>query len=499
VRAGVLVLFSVLAGCSYNRGSPESGGSSITLGPAPEQEEEEVERLDRTVPPDVGPPASMRIPEAAEFDLSNGLRVVMVEKHDVPMVNVVLQVRGGAAAVPEGKAGLAALTASLLDEGAGERSSLEIAEAIETLGARISSSAGRDAAVVRLGVVRPRFEEALEIFADVVTAPTFPDADVERVRTVQLTRILQGQSEPRVIADEALSRVLFGDGHPYGPPVMGSKDSVEQLTKEDVVAFYDAGYHTGNATLVVTGDVTREDLEPLLEEAFGAWASGAAPEVPAVEAPSLNQTTIYIVDKPDAAQSEVRVGRVAVDRATDDYFALTVLNTILGGSFTSRLNMKLREEKALTYGARSAFAMRRQPGPFVAGAAVHTPATDSAVVEFLNEIGRMAVEAVPDEELERAKNYVALRLPQGFETASDLAGRVSDLVLYDLPMDYYGGYVDQILETSAEDVLRAAQAWLTGGLAIVVAGDRGVIQAPLEALGIGPVVVLQPRDPSSAE
>jgi len=485
----VLVLCALLASCSYHRGSAESGGSSITLGPAPEQEEEKVERLDRTVPPEVGPPASMRILEAAEFNLSNGLRVVMVEKHDVPMVNVVLQVRGGAAAVPEGKAGLAALTADLLDEGAGGRSALEIAEAIETLGASISSSAGRDAATVRLGVVRPRLEEALDVFTDVVTDPSFPDSEIERVRTVQLTRILQGQSEPRVIADEAFSRVVFGDSHPYGPPVMGTKATVERLSKEDVLAFYDARYHAGNATLVVTGDVTRDDLEPLLEEAFGSWTSRASSEAPSARAPGLAQTTIYVVDKPGAAQSEVRVGRVAVDRATDDYFALTVLNTVLGGSFTSRLNMKLREEKGFTYGARSAFAMRRQPGPFVAGAAVHTPATDSAVVEFLNEIARMAEEAVPD----------ALRLPQGFETASDLAVRVSNLVLYDLPLDYYGGYVDQILETSADDVLRAAQAWLSGGFAVVVAGDRSVIQAPLEALGIGPVVVLPPKDPSSAE
>jgi predicted Zn-dependent peptidase len=204
------------------------------------------------------------------------------------------------------------------------------------------------------------------------------------------------------------------------------------------------------------------------------------------------------VDRPGAAQSEIRVGRVAVDRATPDYFPLTVLNTVLGGSFTSRLNSTLREEKGYTYGAGSGFSMRTEPGPFVASAAVHTPVTDSAVVEFLREIRRIREEPVPEEELERAKRYVALRQPQRFETVGDVAARLSEMVLYELPADYWAEYVERTLAVDAAEVQRVAREHLDPDrMIVVVAGDRAVIEAPLRALGM-PVVVLPPAaDPGS--
>lgn len=455
--------------------------------------------IDRATPPPVGPPPAVHLPTAQVFRLSNGLPVVTVGRHGVPVVNVTLQILGGGWEVAAERAGLAAFTSDLLDEGTETRSALEIAEALERLGAGWASMAGRDASTVRMGVVRPRFEEALEVFGEVLTRPTFPAAEVDRVRTEQLTRILQGNAEPRVLADEALARVLYGDVHPYGQPVLGTRDTVEGLTREDALAFYESRYRPGHATLIVTGDVTRESIEPLLEATLRGWRGGGLPEVRHAEPAPAITTTIYLVDRPGAPQSEVRVGRLSTDRRTPDYFPLTVLNTVLGGSFTSRLNMRLREEKGFTYGARSSFALRRRIGPFVAGAAVHTPVTGGAVVEFLEEIRRLTEAPVPAAELVRAKNYVALRLPQGFETAADLSTRLSELVLNDLPMDYYDGYVDAVLAVTAEDVLAAARRYLAGGLTVVVVGDRAAVEEPLRALGVGDVVALEPSGPSSPQ
>lgn len=487
-----------LSGCSVSLGgSAGSDGGSVSMQ-AGSKEETQVEQLDRTVPPETGSPPSVSLPDVAEFTLGNGLRVVLVEKHEVPVVAIELQLRGGASAEAAEQAGLSALTADLLDEGTPSRTALEIADEIERLGASFSSFAGRDASRVRMSVVSQRLEPALTIFGEVVREASFPGREVERVRTEQLTRILQGRDEPRVLADNAMSHVLYGDAHPYGQPVIGTRTSVASLTREHVLGFYRDRYHAANATLVVTGDVSRETLEPLLEAALGSLRaeSAAVPERATPRGPKA--TTVYLLDKPGAAQSEIRVGRVATGRRTDDFYRLTVLNTVLGGSFTSRLNMRLREEKGFTYGARSGFALRRMPGPFVASSAVHTPVTDSAVVEFLAEIRRMADEPVPEEELERARNFVALRLPQSFETVSDLTTRISDLMLHELPLDYYDRYVDSVLAVTSQDVQAAAERYLSGGFAVVVVGDRSVVEAPLRALGAGPVEVLV-QDGETAE
>ncbi len=488
-----------LVGCSVSMGgSADSDGDSVSMQAGP-REETQVEQLDRTVPPETGSPPAVSLPQATEFSLGNGLRVVLVEKHEVPVVAIELQLRGGASAETRGQAGLSALTADLLDEGTASRSAMEIAGEIERLGASFSSFAGRDASRVRMSVVSGRLGPSLAIFGEVVREASFPEREIERVRTEQLTRILQGRDEPRVLADNALAHVLYGDAHPYGQPVIGTEASVASLTRDHVLDFYRGRYHAGNATLVVAGDVSQETLEPLLETVLGSWRSAAAAVADGAAQRGPDATGVYLVDKPGAAQSEIRVGRVATDRRTDDFYRLTVLNTVLGGSFTSRLNMRLREEKGFTYGARSGFALRRMAGPFVAGSAVHTPVTDSAVVEFLGEIRRMADEPVPVEELERARNFVALRLPQSFETVSDLASRVSDLVLHELPLDYYDAYVDAVLAVTSADVQAAAQRYLSGGFAIVVVGDRSVVEAPLRALGAGPVEVLEPEDGASAE
>jgi predicted Zn-dependent peptidase len=449
------------------------------------------DRFDRSRVPEVGAPETVELPEVQDFTLDNGMRVVLVERGALPLVSLELQFRGGAAAHPSAQAGLASLTADMLDEGTATRSALEIADAVELLGARLSSSAGYDASQLRLAVLRPRFTEALELLADMVVRPSFPEEELERLRRERLARVIQRADVPAALADDAFAEVLFGTDHPYGAPLLGTKESLEGLSREQVVAFHAARYVPHQATLVIAGNVAREDLEALLTDAFAGWSGRGEDPVALPEVAAGDQRVIYLVDKPGAAQSEVRIGRVAVNRSTQAYYPLQVMNTVLGGSFTSRLNMKLREEKGYTYGAGSFFDMRSAPGPFEAAAAVATPVTDSAVVDFVQEIDRLAEEEVPEDELTRARNFMALRLPQRFETLDDVVRRLSELVLHGIALDFYGGYVDGVGAVDGATVLRVAGEHLgSGRMVIVIAGDRALIQEPLEALGLGPVVVL---------
>lgn len=488
-----------LAGCSVattSTGGADAEGRTVTVGLTTGGDVEQ-QALDRTVVPDVGDPLSLEFPEIQDYTLDNGLRVVLVERHALPLVSLELQFRGGASAHPAEQAGLAALTADMLDEGTATRSALEIADAIDLLGATLSSTAGYDASQLRLSVLRTRFPDALDILADVVLHPAFPEPDLERVRQERLARIIQRSDVPGALADNAFIHVLYGADHPYGVPLIGTEESLRTLTRGDVSAFFTQRYAPGQATLIVAGDVAREDLDALLAEAFAGWR-GAGEDPPVLpEVAVRTERTLYLVNKDDAAQSEVRVGRVAVGRSTADYYPLSVLNTVLGGSFTSRLNSKLREEKGYTYGAGSFFDMRKIPGPFEAASAVATPVTDSAVADFVVEIDRMRDEVVPDAELDRARNYVALQLPQRFESLDDVVRRLSELALYGVPLDFYEGYVEGVEAVSAVDIRRAAAAHLgTDRMVIVIAGDLSVIEEPVRSLGLGRVEVLGPMPPS---
>ena len=442
----------------------------------------------------------MRLPRARRFSLSGGLRVLLVERRSVPVVNLQLLVLGGASALDPSRAGLASLTADMLDEGTASRSALEVAGAFDLLGVPFYSSAGFDAGEVELNVLTPRLGQAVELMAEVVLGPAFPDHELERVRSERKTRLLQDVDDPRALATHAFARVVFGEGHPWGRPLLGTRGSLERLSRDDVARFYHEHYHPGAATLIAVGDVGEDDLLPLLEHHFGGWTPRPRVPVRLPDPPAVSGTRVYVVDKPGAPQSEVRVGGVAVDRATDDYFALTVMNTILGGAFTSRLNLKLREEKGYTYGAGSGFSMRREPGPFVAHAAVHTPVTADAVSDVLGEIARMGEEPVPADELNRARRYVALRLPQRFETVVDVTARLSELVLYDLPDDYFATYVERVMAVTAEDVQGAARRHLDPErMVVVVAGDREAIEPPLRRLGFGdPEILAAPGEGDDA-
>jgi predicted Zn-dependent peptidase len=456
-------------------------GSGLTAAQAP----------DRSRPPAPGPAPALNIPAIQKQTLSNGLPVWIVEMHEVPVVDVSLIVKSGAAADPAGRFGTASFTAAMLDEGAGTRSALELADAIDYLGASLTTSSSYDASSVRLHALVSTLNEALPIMADVALRPTFPQADLERLRAERLTSLLQLRDNPSQLATAAFNRVLYGAGHRYGTGVMGTEATNKALSADDLRAFHAAHYQPSNAHVLIVGDVTAAAVMPALEKAFGGWRNtGPVPRVPLPSAPQVKARQIVLIDKPGAAQSQIRVGSIGVARGTPDYHAIDVTNTMLGGSFSSRLNLNLREKNGYAYGAGSQFAMRQEPGPFVALAGVQSDKTREAVGEFLTELTAMAAPA-PAEELSRVRNLQARGFPGAFETTTGMAAQLTDLVVYGLQESFFNEYVPKIQAVTGADVQRIAGRHIQPDrVLIVIAGDLKSIEAPLRAANFGPVTVV---------
>jgi len=447
---------------------------------------------DRSKPPVPGPAPALRLPTIQKRQLSNGLPVWIAGLHEVPVVQINLVVSSGTAADPVGQYGIGSLTAAMLAEGAGSRSSLEIADAIDFLGADLGAAAAIDASAIRLHVPVARLAEALPIMADVALRPTFPKDELERLRQQRLTSLLQARDDPSTIAALAFARVLYGPTHRFGTATMGTSETLKRFTVDDLRAFYTKYYRPDTATLVVVGDVTPDRVLPVLEATFGGWkAQGPKPAsvgLPKVAQPSTR--TVYLVDKPGAPQTQIRIGWLGVPRSTPDYFPIQVLNTVLGGAFSSRLNLNLREKHGYTYGAASSFDMRVAPGPFQAMAGVQTDKTKESLQEFFNELHGV-LQPVPADELARAKNYVALRFPAGFETTGDISRRVEEMVTYDLPDGYFSSYVQRIQAVTAADVQRVARQHLDPSrMLVALVGDAKVIQPPVASLDLGPLKAL---------
>jgi predicted Zn-dependent peptidase len=446
---------------------------------------------DRSKAPALGAPPELNLPPIQKRALSNGLPVWIVEQHEVPLVQVNLLVLAGSGDDPAGKFGVASLTAAMLDEGAASKSALQIADEIDFLGAAISTTSSFDASGVRLNVPRARLEAALPIMADVALRPTFPEEELERLRQERLTALLQAKDDPASVGPLAFSRIVYGPSHRYGTSALGTESTLKAFTREDLRAFHAARYQPSLATLVVAGDVTADAILPLLETHFGTWRGPSAPQSPPLpQASQPRESQIYIVDMPGAEQSVIRIGWVGVARSTPDYFPLQVLNTVLGGSFTSRLNQNLREEHGYAYGASSGFDMRLSAGPFSARANVQTDKTAEALREFFNELNAIT-KPIPAEELEKAKNYIALGFPSQFETIGDLSGQLEDLIVYKLPDTYFEEYVANIRRVTPEAVQKVAGTYIQPTrFAIVVVGDRKTIEPGIRALKLAPVQVM---------
>ncbi|WP_373063530.1 M16 family metallopeptidase [Gemmatimonas sp.] len=449
-----------------------------------------------TTPPVLTAPKPLTLPTITERVLPNGLKLVIVEQHEIPVVDASLVIRTGADADPKGKAGLATLTANLLDEGAGTRDALGLAEQIGFLAISLSTGADIDQSRISMHSTTATLDSAMGLMADVLLRPTFAEKDFLRLKNERTTGLLQEQDRGPAMADRAFAALVYGESHPYGQSSIGTKESTEGLTRDDVPAFWKTWYRPNNATLVIVGDLSVADAEALARRAFGSWTRGALPTLTAKPAPASaggKATTIYIVDKPKAAQSSFRLGGLGVARSTPDYYPLMVVNTALGGSFTSRLNNTLREKKGYTYGAGSSFTMRKEAGPFRANAEVVSAKTDSALIEFMREMKAIR-DPLPADELAKAKRYLQLGYAENFESTGDIAAQLSQLIPYGLPLSTLSAFNAGIGSVTVQSAQRVANKYLDPSkLTIVIAGDRASIEPALKATGIAPVEVRDSR------
>lgn len=438
-----------------------------------------------TTPPVLGAPKPITLPGVVERKLSNGLRLLVVEHHELPLADFILITRSGSEADPARKEGVASLTSGMLDEGTTTRSSLQIADQAAFLGVRLSTSSDWDISRISLHTPTVQLDSALALFADVALRPSFAAKELDRLRKERLTQILQVKDRGPQIASLAFNSILFGDEHPYGRWQMGTESSVKTIARADLQRFYSTYYRPNNTTLIVVGDVSADDIDARLQKLFGAWKPAEVPAPKFGTAPAISGTTVFLIDKPGAPQSSFRIGSIGVARSTQDFFPLQVMNTILGGSFTSRLNQNLRETKGYTYGAGSGFALRQVAGPFTASAEIVAAKSDSALVEFFKEL-RSIREAVPQHEVDKAKQYLQLQLPAQFETTADIAQGLVPVARYNLPLDYFNNYAQNIGAVSQQDIQRVAQQYIRPDkFAVVIVGDRKAIEPGLRALNIG--------------
>lgn len=450
--------------------------------------------IDLTVPPTLGAPPLLKLPPVTTRQLANGLRIVVIEQHELPLADAILQMRSGGEADPANRTGTAALVAAMLTEGTTSRTSLQIADQAAYLGVEVGAGSGWEQSTVSLHTPTAQLDSAMALFADIALHPAFPSTDLERVRKERLTSLQQLRDRGPAIADRAYASALYGSQHPYGRPLAGTEASVAAITRDELMKFYSTFYRPNNATLLMVGDVTPDDVERRAQALFGGWARADIPTV-TTNAPSAPKaSTLIIVDKPGAAQSSFRIGGIGAPRSTKDYFALQVLNTILGGSFTSRLNQNLRETHGYTYGARSGFAMRRSAGPFTASAEVVSAKTDSALIEFMKEL-RSIRDTIPAAELAKAKRYLQLGLPEEFETTGSIASQFLPLLTYGIPLDFYDSAVQSIGAVTQADVQRVARQYIDPDrLTLVIVGDRKSIEPGIRALKPGEIIIRDIKD-----
>ena len=439
--------------------------------------------------PTPGAARSLRLPTPNAFELANGLQIIHIERPGLPVVTARLVARTGSDTNPSGKPGLASFMAAMLDQGTSNRTALEIADEAAQLGATLGTGSEMDSVEVSVRSMKRNFAAALGLLADVALRPSFPEEEMERQRTSGLTRLLQQRGNPGQVANTVLAMVLYGAEHPYGYPEIGTEASVREMKREDLLAFSKKNLVPNNAALVVAGDISRTELEALAEREFGAWEPGepVRPELGVDRSPAGR---VVLVDKPGAAQTQLRVGMTGVPRSTPDYAALEMLNHSLGGSFSSRINMNLREANGYTYGARSGFEYRRGAGPFTVSSGVRTDVTAPALAEVFKELRGIVERPVTEMEFGLARDALVLSLPGRFETTQQLVSGYANVFLYDLGTDYYTRLPGMYSGIRLEDVRTAAAKYIAPAKMITVAvGDLARIAPELRKLDLGPIEI----------
>jgi zinc protease len=416
------------------------------------------------------------------------MKLVVASISKLPIVTITALIDAGAVADPPERSGLAQLTAKLLLEGTTAADGTAITDRFERLGASIDSHADWDVAGVNVTTLTDKLPETFDLLGAVLRRPGFNEREVERLKAERLAELLQQRTEPRGLADELFSRFLYDSRSRYALPDGGDETSVHALTRAEVVRFYEARYSPASMTMIVVGDVTMKALERMAAAVFGDWTGPLTAPVSASDDPARRSRALHLVNKPDAPQSELRIGHVGLPRNHPDYFPAVIMNAVLGGLFSSRINLNLREVHGYTYGANSYFDWRRQKGPWVVATAVASEVTPAAATEVLKEIDRFRSEPITEDELTLATSYLDGVFPIRFETTSAIASALTTLAVYDLPDDWYDEYRARVRAVTSGDVLVAAERHLhPEAMQMVVVGNAAAVREGMEAIAFGPV------------
>ncbi|HEY8164910.1 MAG TPA: pitrilysin family protein [Gemmatimonadaceae bacterium] len=439
------------------------------------------------------PPREYHFPRFERLTLSNGLRIIVAPARKLPIVTVLAVVDAPAVKESSGEEGLAELTAVALREGTKLRNGSEILEDGERLGTSIECGADWDRSILSMTLLKERLEPGFALFSDVLTAPEFPTHEVERLKAERVAERLQIIAEPRGLADEAFSRFVYSPESRYSEPLAGRTGSVTTLTTDSLRRFYSANYSPFGTTMIIVGDISTDEAVTLLSSSLDGWKAGDAVRANVNASQLRSSRGMELIAKAEAAQAEIRLGHVGIPRKNPDYFPIVVMNSVLGGLFSSRINLNLREKHGYTYGASSYFDWRRNAGPFVVSTAVQSEVVGAAIRETLTEIDRMREEAISEEELSLATSYLAGVFPIRYETTGAIASALAALEVFELPDDFYDGYRDAIRAVSTTDVLEAARKYVdVNRLQIVVVGPKETVESQMEPLPFGDLSVREP-------
>jgi zinc protease len=444
--------------------------------------------------PALGAPNPYRQPAVSEFRLDNGLRVVVVTQPSLPLVTGRLIVDAGAEHEPAAHNGLAVLTANLIPEGTAALSGADLAAEMERIGAQFQTGAGQNLAFVSVTALKDAFAYALGLAGGAAMAANFPEREFQRVRQQAVSNYVATQSTVEGLGNETFMRALFQPGAPYARPAAGTAATLGALTRDDVVAWHRRMYVPGNATLLLVGDLSAGDARTIASGVFGGWR-GETPRLPRPANPArpAERTRVVLVDRPGSVQSHIRIGVPSAGAEDPDVVRLQVLTHVLGGTFQARINQNLRERHGWTYGAFANFNPLRGAGVLLVNSSVRTNATDSAVAESVREFRRLVDEPIPAAELAGASGNLVGSFPTSVQTVQGLAQRMQNLLVWGLPLDYYGSYRERLAAVTEGDLATVGRARINpGALTVVVAGDLAHIEAPLRALDLGDVEVWSP-------
>jgi zinc protease len=436
----------------------------------------------------------VRFPPLQRAQLENGLKIVFAERHNIPVIQFTLLLDAGSASDPFGLPGTAKLAMDMLNEGTKARTSLEISEELALLGASLGTGSDLDTSSVSLNTLKDRLDAALDIYADVILNPTFPEADFKRLQKQRLAGIQREKAEPSAMGLRVLPQLLYGTNHAYGTPFTGSgtEASVAKLTPADMKKFHTTWFKPNNATLVVVGDTTLAEIKPKLERLFQGWTPGDVPPKNLAAVARATQPSVYLIDRPGSLQSVIFAGNAAPPKSNPDEIAIELANKILGGDFTSRINMNLREDKHWSYGARSIIPDARGPRPFLVMAPVQGDKTKEALVELDKELrGILGAKPITDAEFNKVVTSQTLKLAGTWETMGRVAGGLGEIVRFGLPDDYFQTYAEKVKAATRDGLVAAAQKVVApDALVWVVVGDRAKIEAGVRELNFGAVKFL---------